>query len=141
MDFLNQNLWGIKFTLNFGETDIQILNLNISHNNDKFITSTHFKTVDINSYIDFSSGHYSKWKKNVPYEQFLHFRKNCFEDNMFEIQAKIIAKRFLEKGYPKNLIEDAYMKAKSLNQDDCLMNKEKEQNKSTKFLCQIYHHI
>lgn len=98
--FFNQNPWGIKFTENFCDTEIQFLDLNISHNNDKFITSTHFKIVDTNSYLDFASGHYSKWKKNVPYGQFRRVQKNCSEDTTFEIQAKIIAKRFLEKGYP-----------------------------------------
>lgn len=35
-DFLNQNPWGIKFTQNFSEVEIQFLDLNIYHNNEKF---------------------------------------------------------------------------------------------------------
>lgn len=131
--FFNQNPWGIKFTHNFSDIEIQFLDLSISHNNDNFITSTYFKSVDTNSYLDFSSGHYSKWKKNVPYGQFRRVRKNCSEDATFEIQAKIIAKRFLEKGYPIKLLEDAYTRAKSLNQNECLTSKEKEQEKSDTF--------
>lgn len=56
-------------------------------------------------------------KRNVPYGQSCRIRKNCTEDN---IQSKVIAKRFLNKGYPKILVEKAYQKAKALNQEKCL---------------------
>lgn len=121
---LNSNPWGIKFTLNFGENEIEFLDLVVSHDKDKFITSTYFKPVDINSYLDFKSGHYSKWKKNVPYGQFHRIRKNCTEDKTFEIQSKVIAKRFLDKGYPKKLVADAFDKARTLSQKDCLKTKD-----------------
>lgn len=94
-------------------------------------TFTYFKKVDTKSYLDFSSGHYYKWNKNVPYGQFR--RVNCSDDKTFEIQAKIISKRLLEKGYPKKLVKDAFMKAKATNQDECLISKKKNEEKSTTF--------
>lgn len=32
-DYINQNPWGIKFTLNYSEEEIQFLDLNITHKN------------------------------------------------------------------------------------------------------------
>lgn len=128
-NLLNQNSWGIKFTQNFSETEIPFLDLNIGHNNEIFITFTYFKTVDLN----FSSGHHNKLKKNVPCGQFRRVRKNCSEDETFEAQAEINSKRFLEKGYPKKLIKDAFTKAKSINQTECLEIRGKNQEESITF--------
>lgn len=44
---------------------------------------------------------------------------------MYHEQAKIISKRFREKGYPKGPIEDAYHKASVLTQEQCLTPKNK----------------
>lgn len=49
---------------------------------------------------------------------------------MFDIQSKVNGKRFLDKGYPKGLVEDAYRKAKTLDQEKCLEVKI-EQSSST----------
>lgn len=46
VELLNKNLWGIKFTLNFGKDRIEFLDLMVSHDNEKFVTSTYFKAVD-----------------------------------------------------------------------------------------------
>lgn len=125
VEILNSNPWDIKFTLNFGRDKIEFLDLVVSHDSEKFITSTYFKAVDINSYLDYSSGHFKKWKQNVPYGQFRRVRKNCTNEKTFEVQSKTIAKRFLDKGYPKKLVQDAFEKAKALSQQECLEVKNK----------------
>lgn len=91
----------------------------------RFHTSTHFKRVDTNSYIDYSSNHYRKWKSNIPYGQFRRVRKNCTSNTIFEEQAAIIRTRFVEKGYPKPLIESAYDKVKNISQGNFFRAKDK----------------
>lgn len=117
------NCESIKFTPNFSWDAIEFLDLLISHDKYKFITATHFKKVDSNSYLDFNSGHFHKWKKNVPFGQFRRIRKNCTEDATYEEQAHLISQRFIEKGYPKGLIKEASNKARNLIQDQCLTTK------------------
>lgn len=123
--FLNTNTWGIKFTPNFCYTEIEFLDVLISHDQQRYTTSTFFKKVDSNSYLELSSGHYHKWKRNIPFGQFRQVRTNCTEESMYQEQAKIISQRFREKGYPKGLIEDAYHRASTLTQEQCLAPKSK----------------
>lgn len=126
VESLNTNSWGIKFTLNFSEREIEFLDLLITHDNHTFITSTFFKKVDANSYLDFNSGHFHKWKQNVPFGQFRRVRKNCTSDTTFKEQAEVISKRFLDKGYPKGLINNARKKAEVLSQEQCLTTKQRD---------------
>lgn len=76
--------------------------------------------MDTNSYINFPSNHYRKWKLNIPFGQFKRVRKNCTQDTTFEKQALTIRRRFEEKGYPKQLLHEAYERAKGLSQKDLL---------------------
>lgn len=55
---ISNNNWGVNLTPNFNTTTIEFLDLNIFQEKCSFQTSTHFKSVDTNSYIDFSSHHY-----------------------------------------------------------------------------------
>lgn len=123
VELINSNNWGIQLTPNFSSTQIEFLDLSITHDDKSFITSTFFKKVDANSYLDFSSGHFHKWKRNVPYGQFRRIRKNCTEDSTYYKQATVIRKRFAEKGYPRGLIKNAMVKAGSLTQAECLKAK------------------
>lgn len=79
--------------------------------------------MDSNSYLDFPSGHYDRWKRNVPFGQFRRIHKNCTDNNMFELQANVILERFEAKGYPKGLLKSAYTRAKNLSQVLCLRPK------------------
>lgn len=79
-----------------------------------------------NSSLQFDSGHLRRWKENVSFGQYRRIRKNCTLNSDFETQAKIIQKRFSEKGYPESLTKQAYKRAKHLTQEQCLDNSKKE---------------
>lgn len=111
-NYLNKNTWGISFTPKYNTTEIDFLDLLITHDESRFITSTYFKQVDSNSYLEFSSGHHDAWKRNVPFGQFRLVLKNCTEETTFEIKAEKIKQRFQDKGYPKGLIKNAFNRAK-----------------------------
>lgn len=93
---LNSNNWGLSFTANSNSQEIEFLDLLVSLTNKKFITSTFFKKVDTYSYLSFDSGHFTKWKTNIPFGQYLRIRKNCMDDGMFVKQSKILQQRFRE---------------------------------------------
>ncbi|XP_056397711.1 uncharacterized protein LOC130293234 [Hyla sarda] len=111
---LNSNNWGIKFTLEHSERSITFLDLNISHDNKRFVTSTHFQSVEVNSYLEFDSAHYKPWLRNVPSWQYKRIKKNCTDDETFRMQANILTNRFREKKYPKSIIQGAFMKSSPL---------------------------
>lgn len=114
------NKWRIKLTPKFAPFKIEFLDLMISQENNRFTTSTYFRSVDTNSYLHYRSHHYKKWKKNIPYGQFRCIRKNCTSDSIFEEQATIIQERFTEKGYPKPLLTKAYERTKKISQREYL---------------------
>lgn len=122
MDFTNKiNTNNPKFS----PSSIDFLDLVISQKENKFQTSTHFKSVDTNSYIEFTSNHFRKWKINIPFGQFRRNKKNCSSTNDFEEQAGVISKRFEEKGYPRALRKEALMRARCLSQTELLTIKDK----------------
>lgn len=53
VDKINRNDWGVKLTPKFSEQSFDFLDIVISQVAGAFYTSTHVKTVDTNSYIDF----------------------------------------------------------------------------------------
>lgn len=71
VDHLNRNLWGISFTLNYGDNALEFLDPMISHNEYHYTTCTYFKKVDINSYLEYNSGNFYKLKRDKPYGQFV----------------------------------------------------------------------
>lgn len=68
----------------YGVQQIEFLDLLISQNNQGFETSTYFKAVDANSYLDFQINHYRKWRENIPFGQLRRIRKNCTTNTKFE---------------------------------------------------------
>uniref|UniRef100_A0A8C5M7U7 Reverse transcriptase domain-containing protein n=1 Tax=Leptobrachium leishanense TaxID=445787 RepID=A0A8C5M7U7_9ANUR len=52
LEFLNQNDWGIRLDSHFSQSDISFLDLEIYIEDLRIKTRTHFKNVDVNSYIE-----------------------------------------------------------------------------------------
>lgn len=100
----------------FNKQEIEFLDILVSQEGGRFNSSTYFKPVDINSYLDFESHHYRNWKENMTFGNVRRIGKNCAQDSQFEKKANIIKGRRKEKGYPKNLITKAYRRAKSSSQ-------------------------
>lgn len=90
VEILNNNGWGIKFTLKFNNVEIEFLDVLIRKEKGRFSTSTFFKPVDSNSSLSFHSNHYRKWKENIPFGQMRRMRKNFTSDEKFEEQSQTI---------------------------------------------------
>lgn len=124
MRILNNNNWGLKFTVNFSDTNLEFLDFMVSVEEGRFTTSSFFKQVDNNSYLSYDSGHLKKWKLNIPFGQYQR-RGNCTKEETYVDQAKILQQRFKEKKYHAGIIKQAYQRAKKLSQKECLENKKK----------------
>ncbi|XP_075709805.1 uncharacterized protein LOC142743193 [Rhinoderma darwinii] len=120
IEFLNTNTFGLNFTYTYSGEKIYFLDLTNCKNGDTFTTKTHFKSVDVNSYLDFTSAHYPPWLRNVPFGQFRRIRKNCSNSIDFKKECLILSKRFREKHFPTSLIEGAQLKATKMTQEECV---------------------
>lgn len=101
---LNNNEKNISLTWQIEEENIPFLDLVISRKNDKFSTKTFFKSVDRNSYLPTTSCHHKNWLYNIPKGQIL--RRNCTDLEEFQVQAKMMGERFIQKGYEDMFIQE-----------------------------------
>lgn len=69
-----------------------------------FITAT-------NSLLKWDSCHPRPLVKGIPRGQFLRLRHYCSDPGMFKTQARELNKRFLRRGYPPDVLNNAYENA------------------------------
>lgn len=112
---LNQNDRNIILTWKIYAKQIQFLDLDISIENNQLITKTHFKEVTRNSYLPITSCHHKPWLFNIPKGQLIRIRRNCMKGSDFKTQADLIGKRFMEKGYDSEFINQQILSVQSLD--------------------------
>lgn len=125
---LNQNDRNITLTWQIDAKQIQFLDLEISIDNNQLITKTHFKEVARNSYLPITSCHYKPWLFNIPKGQLVRIRRNCTKESDFKIQADLIGKRFIEKGYTSEFISKQIQSVQSLDRSSIIHGQKKSQS-------------
>lgn len=102
---LNQDDRNITLTWTIDTKQIQFLDLVISIENNQLTTKTYFKEVTRNSYLPITSCHHKPWLFNIPKGQLIRVKRNCTKESDYKIQADLIGRRFLEKGYDSEFIK------------------------------------
>jgi hypothetical protein len=113
----------IKFTYEYGRENISFLDTSVSIDNDILITNLYTKPTDSHNYLLYSSSHPEHVKKGIPYSQFLRVRRICTHLKDYIVNASIIAKHFVRREYPVDLVFDSYLRAKNLHREDLLITK------------------
>lgn len=104
---------------------IHFLDLNISLDNDGTIVTWVFqKRTATNSFLHWESYHPISLCLGIPIGQYLHVRRNCTDEEGFELYS-----RFQARGYPKKVLHQAYYRAKTPPREPLLMKKETRSNK------------
>lgn len=107
-NYVNTTNPAIKFSIDYSSSSIHFLDLNIYRDEDGSIHTTVFrKDTDVNSLLHSQSFHPTSLKKNIPKGQFLRARRICDTDTDFKTQADIMERRFLDRGYQKQVIDTA----------------------------------
>ena len=78
-----------------------------------FCTRKIVKETATHSYLHYTSCHPKNCTRKGPYGQFLRIKRNCTKDADFEKRAEDMKKHYAERGYPNEIIQDSYNKAKS----------------------------
>lgn len=105
ISLLNHNDRGIILSHERSSTRIHFLDLNISIDEGRIVTSTFFKLTYRNGYIPLDSCHHPSWLSAVPKGQFLRLRRNCTDLVEFHREAEILRSRFLAKGYDSGSLD------------------------------------
>lgn len=93
----------------------RVFELELSHVGDTIIAKNHTKPTAGNSFLHYRSCHYPKWTNNIPRGQFCRLRQNCTLDTDYDTQSILLKKKFADKEYPKELVDqacDLYSKGK-----------------------------
>ncbi|XP_073448827.1 uncharacterized protein [Aquarana catesbeiana] len=96
MEFLSQNNFNLKFTIQSDAISIPFLDLRLVLKEDGSVFSTLYrKETAGNTILHFSSSHPCTLVHSIPYSQYLRLRRNCVGNEDFEREAKALYRRLL----------------------------------------------
>ena len=111
----------IKFTLETSLSRINFLDITITHESDLSVsTNLYCKPTDS---LLFSSEHPRHLLNGIPYSQFVRIKRLCSKDSDFRLNALMLTKHFIRRGYPKHLVLKALERTELLKRET-LLNKE-----------------
>lgn len=100
MNGLNNNNLNIKLTYKASREKIEFLDILFQVDENGFVHSDLFrKETSVNSFLHGRSAHPHHMIDNIPTGLFLRARRICSDLCRFELQARDLNNRFLERGY------------------------------------------
>ena len=115
----------ITFTREFSETEVDFLDVTTYRKNSKVYSKLFCKPTDSHSYLEFNSCHPPNNKTSIPYSQFLRIRRNCTEWEFFIQNGLKLNAYFSIRGYPTNLVREAFLKVNALTRKEILFGDKK----------------
>ena len=124
---LNQYHPTIKFTNEWSNKEICFLDTKVKvDQKGKLYTDLYVKPTDTNSYLNYNSAHPPTCKNSLPYSQLLRIKRICTKSNDFDKHAKTKINEFKIKNYPEKILQEALAKVESLNRNELIKKKEKQ---------------
>ncbi len=106
----------IKFTANISDITNDFLDTSLYFTQaGQLAFKLYSKPTDKHNYLRYDSCHPTRMKDSIPFSQFLRIRRICTEISEFDKSAALIAKHFLRRGYPIEIIEQSLIKARRLD--------------------------
>ncbi len=107
----------IRFTATISYSQVDFLDTTVKIDPDtrKVYTTLYTKSTDTHDYLLYSSAHPRHCKDNHPYSQLMRVRKICTRDIDFTQNAQMLLGHFHRRGYPLELLQNAWVKAKDLD--------------------------
>ncbi|CAJ0946781.1 unnamed protein product [Ranitomeya imitator] len=116
---LNENTFNIRLTVNHHPNEIEFLDVILKRGvNGNICTSIYRKPTATNVLLHATSAHPQHMIRSVG--QFLHLRRICSTQMIFEQEAEKLKTRFREHGYSNRAIKRAYHRAKWSNRNSLL---------------------
>ena len=131
VDHLNQQHSTIKFTAEISLTSVNFLDTTVTKESDGSLsTKLYRKPTDTFQYLHYDSHHPIHQKKSIPYSQFIRVRRICTHKTDFFTNTDHMIKHMVARKYPMKLLLDAQKKAASVNRNDLLESKPKNQTQT-----------
>ncbi len=81
--YVNNFYPALQFTWEISKTSVSFLDIFVSVNGNRLVTTVFYKLTDSHSYLLYSSSHPKHTKRLIPFSQFLRLRRLCSEDEDF----------------------------------------------------------
>ena len=129
IEHMNNGHHSIKFTAEYSKDKVPFLDTWVKKSDQGgLFTDLYTKPTDTQNYLHYTSCHPTHCKNGAPYGEFLRIRRNCSNIEDYQKQAKKRIADYLYRGYPENLLNEAYNKALNQNRTD-LLNKTGQKSK------------
>lgn len=117
---LNDNQCNLNFTSMIHKQTIEFLDVVVRVQDDKLESRLFRKATAGNSLLHAKSCHPKNLIHSIPYGEHLRAKRNCSSEQVFQHGMLNMRGRFLERGYPSKVIEQACTKIKSVVRGDLL---------------------
>ncbi len=122
INYVNNFHPALQFTWEISETSVSFLDILISINGNRLVTSVFYKPTDSHSYLLYSSSHPNHTKRSISFSQFLRLHHLCSEDEDFHAKSLEMRDFFVQCGYPTSLLDTAFSKASQIPRSETLTN-------------------
>ena len=120
MTLMNSFHKTIKFTEEHSREEIIFLDTYVKRDRDSLYTDLYVKETATHSYLLYTSCHPQNCIQKGPYGQFLRIKRNCTKDADFKKHAEDMKKHYADRGYPDDIIQKAYEKARQRDHHDLI---------------------
>ena len=129
-NMLNELHHNIKFTIETNDQRMNFLDITMMVQKKKVITDMYYKPTDTHNYVPFNSTHPKHILKNIPYNLARRLCTIVDSKKTLNMRMKELQETLAHLGYPQNLIENGFKKAKAIPQEELRTAKEKSSNEN-----------
>ena len=136
LHYLNTCHNSIKFEFQYSHEQVNFLDTTTYIDNDTIKTTLYTKPTDKKQYLHYTSSHPLHVKKAIPYSQAVRYRRIIEDDQLLTVQIQDLKTKFLQRGYPTQLLDDQLNRVYCLDRNNTLAYKTTSQKKAdrNKFL-------
>ena len=127
LDWLNSLMPGvINLKCTFSEDTLEFLDIKIKIRNGRLETELYVKPTNLQLFLDYNSNHPAHCKDAIVYCQALRVVERCSELGSAQPNLDNLRSKFTDRGYPVDLVERQFEKAKSKDRKSLIFQKRKE---------------
>ncbi|XP_069476323.1 uncharacterized protein [Ambystoma mexicanum] len=114
MIWLNGQNPFLKLSETHSTESVHFLDLTLEIRNATIFSTVFNKPTDRNSLLTYGSFHPTSLRRNLPFGQFLRYRRNCSTRTDYIRQSASLAAKLRNRGYPKRIIKQARKRASNI---------------------------
>ena len=124
---LNECMPSIKFEIEMSLEKVCFLDVTVILNpNGSISTDLYTKPTDSHNYLDYRSAHPKHCRAGIPFSQFLRLKRICSNNKTFVERCRDMSRHFIRANYPADIIKDAFNRVYSLDRQELLRPKPKQ---------------